>query len=737
MTADAALDIRDRLRTAIAVHQQGRLAEAEQLYRDLLRRAPEQSDALHFLGVIETQRGHNDAGLALMDRAIAANPRNVAALYNRANLLRDLGRHKDAVAGYDAALAIRPGNAPALNNRGTALQMLGRYEDAASSYERALAVNPNYADAHSNRGNVLALLGRFADALASYDRALASGAAGPELDNNRACMLMRLNRNDEACIALERAIAESPGYVDAFNNRALAAMQLRRFEQALGDFTRALELKPELPEALYGRASALIELNRHDEAIADFNRLLKLQPDYPYALGMLVHAQKTACDWRDAAAETAMLDAVRAGKRAVTPLVLLAVSDSSQDKRRAAEIVIADKFPAPATRLWRGERYGHSRIRIAYLSADFRTHPVAMLMAGVFEHHDRARFETVGVSYGPDDASPIRARLMRGFGRFVDAREKSDAAIASLIREMEADILVDLTGFTASTRPAILALRPAPVQVNYLGFAGTLGADYADYIIADRIVIPEEQQRFYTEKAVYLPDCYMAQDATRIIGEPIPSRTQAGLPETGFVFASFNNSYKFAAPVFDIWMRLLQTIDDSVLWLPASNPAAMRNLKREAEVRGVSPARIVFAAHLPDAPAHLARLKLADLFLDTLPYNAHSTAADALWAGLPLLTCAGESFASRVAASLLHAAGLPELVTHTLSEYEQTALSLARDPAALNRIRSRLAKNRDTSPLFDTARFTRNLEAAYTIMWQRAESGEPPASFTAAASTHA
>jgi predicted O-linked N-acetylglucosamine transferase (SPINDLY family) len=352
-----------------------------------------------------------------------------------------------------------------------------------------------------------------------------------------------------------------------------------------------------------------------------------------------------------------------------------------------------------------------------------------MLIAGVFEHHDRARFETIAFSYGADDASPMRARLARSFDRFLDVRTMSDAAVASLIRDNEIDILVDLTGLTASARPGILALRPAPTQVNYLGFTGTMGASFIDYIVADPIVIPKTQQAFYTEKVAYLPDCYLPHDSKRQIAAETPSRTQAGLLERGFVFASFNNSYKFTSVVFDIWMRLLKAVDGSVLWLSQPNPAAMRNLRREAEARGVDPVRLIFAPRLPAPEDHLARLSLADLFLDTLPYNAHTTAMDALWAGLPVLTSVGDSFAGRVAASQLHAVGLPELIADSLQTYEEKAHALAHDPNAIVTLKAKLAANRGQCALFDTERFTRNLERAYRTMWLRTERGDPAQTF--------
>jgi predicted O-linked N-acetylglucosamine transferase (SPINDLY family) len=375
--------------------------------------------------------------------------------------------------------------------------------------------------------------------------------------------------------------------------------------------------------------------------------------------------------------------------------------------------------------LYRGERYEHSRIRIAYVSGDFRQHPLAQLMAGVFEHHDRSRFETFGVSYGPDDGSELRQRLTRGFDRFIDVAGGSDTEVAELLHREQVDVAIDLGGFTSGGRPHIFSKRPAPVQVSYLGYPGTSGSPVIDYILADEIVIPADQRQFYSEKVVWLPDTYYPNDNLRRIAPETPTRKAAGLPDSGFVFCSFNNSYKITPEVFDVWMRLLREIEGSILWLMASNPSVPDNLRREAASRGVFPERLIFARFVP-TDEHLARHRLADLFLDTTHYNAHTTACDALWAGLPVLTRTGDTFTSRVATSLLHAVGLPEMAVTSLDEYAGLALHLARDPSALAAIKAKLAAKRDTMALFDTARLTRHLEAAYAAMVNLSRSGKPP-----------
>jgi predicted O-linked N-acetylglucosamine transferase (SPINDLY family) len=529
----------------------------------------------------------------------------------------------------------------------------------------------------------------------------------------------------EALIA--EALMLAPQSAELWSNRGTLQAALNNREAALVSFNRALQLKPGFPGATANRANILFELRRFADAMPDYERLLQTDPQYAYALGNLVFCKLQCCDWRDLERwRQRVLAALHEGKRAVPPVLSLALLDSLADQRRAAEIMAHDKLVS-GTALWRGERYKHERIRLAYLSADFHSHATAVLAAGLFESHDRSRFETIAISFGPDDATPMRARLKRGFERFIDVRAKSDGEIARLVRELEVDIAVDLKGYTSDARPAVFSQRPAPIQVNYLGFPGTMGAPFMDYLIADQVVISEKHKSLYSEQIVWLPDTYQPNDRSRGTGAPV-ERAGVGLPEQGFVFCCFNNSYKIQPPIFDIWMRLLREVAGSVLWLLEDNPAATQNLKREAASRGIDPRRLVFGGRYGQ-PEHLARHSQADLFLDTLPYNAHTTASDALWTGLPIVTCTGSTFAGRVASSLLMAIGLPELVTGTLQEYEALALRLAGDPSALAAIRSKLSGNRETMPLFDIGHFARYLETAYATMYERHMRGLPQGGF--------
>jgi protein O-GlcNAc transferase len=679
----------------LAFHQAGLLSEAEALYRALLLACPEHFDGLHMLGVIDYQRGNYQSALGLIDHAINIDPRSASAHNNRGVVLFALKRFDDAVESYDKAIAFAPGYGDAFVNRGNALKDLARFEEALANCDRAIELNPGSADAFNKRGSVLIELRRFPDALASFDRAIALKPTGHEAFNNRGAVLAALNRFAEAVESYDKAIALKPNYAEALNNRGHALADLKRF----------------------------------DEAVASYDRALAIKPDLDHVKGLRIHARMHACDWAHFVEEcTALNAAVEKGSAASLPFQLLATPASAENQLKCAKRYICDQFPASAAPLWRGERYSHNRIRVAYLSSDLRDHPTAQLMAGQFERHDKSRFETIAISLGPAHDSEMRRRLKRSFDRFIDVGSMSDRAVAEDIRRLEVDIAVDLNGITEGSRTNILAKRPAPTQVSYLGYPGTMGASYIDYLIADRVVVPDDRHHAFSEKVVCLPDSYQVNDARRRIATITPSRSDAGLPEGGFVFCCFNSNFKITPDIFDVWMRLLRDVEGSVLWLLEGNSSAPDNLRREAGLRGVAAERLIFAPHIK-TEEHLARHRLADLFLDTLYYNAHTTASDALWAGLPVVTCLGATFAGRVAGSLLTAIGLPELITHSRDDYEALALKLARDPRLLSSLRQKLARHRETYPLFNTERFTRHIEAAYTEMWERCQRGEPPQSF--------
>jgi predicted O-linked N-acetylglucosamine transferase (SPINDLY family) len=683
------------LQRAFAAHQGGNLAEAEFLYKAVLAVDKKQFDAMHMLGVIEGQRGNYDEALRRITKALRIRPNSAEAYANLGRMQGALADYPHAAESYKKALALNPRFALANNNYGIVLRRLKRFEEALGQCDLALKIDTNYADAWANRGNILCDLRRFDEALASYDRAI------------------QLN----------------PAQAEALLGRGNVMDEFQRAEEALLAYDRAIAVNPRLAAAWFGRGAVLNILKRPEESFIAFDNAFVIEPKLEFAEGQRLYTKMKICDWRDLDAECAhLVSVINGGALVALPLVTLSVSSSPAVQLKSAKDYAARI--AASKPLWQGEKYGHDRIRIAYLSADFREHPVAHLLAGVIERHNRARFETIAVSFGPDTEDAARARLKSGFERFIDVRLQDDTHISRLLRELEVDIAVDLMGHTAHARPGVFASRPVPIQVNYLGYAGTSGASFIDYILADRCVIPQDRRQFYSEATVYLPETFMATDSTRAIADETPSRTSQGLPEHGFVFCAFGQSQKITPAVYSVWMRLLHSIENSVLWLSAMDKAATNNLRREAAAFGVEADRLVFAPRMERHEDHLARHRIADLFLDTQPYNAHATAVDALWAGLPIVTCLGSAFAGRVAGSLLNAVGLPEFVTASLEEYEALALKIARDPSLCASLKQKLARNRGTSSLFNTERFTHHIEAAYGTMWLRHQSGEAPQAFS-------
>jgi predicted O-linked N-acetylglucosamine transferase (SPINDLY family) len=641
------------------------------------------------------------------------------------------GDNLQAESDFTRALELKPDYVSALVNRGTVRTRLGRERahEAVMDLQQAVLLDRTNPDAWHLLGQTYLALGQYKEALSSWSTGLVQHSNHAAMLHDRGFLFNSLGRYPDAAGDFERLVALNPNDAAAWQGRGIALARLNHEKEALENFSQALKFRPDDVLSLYNRAALFSGLKRYPEAASDLEALIALDPEFPRARGLLLNARLLLCDWKGFEQQRTDIDAsLRRGSRVIHPFTHLLISDSPATQLACARMHIAGTHPAARVPLYRGEQYRHEKIRVAYLSGDFYQHAVPSLIAGVLENHDRSRFEILGISYGGNDESPMRARLERACTRFFDVREQDDAGIAALLRNLEIDIVIDLKGFTGPERTGILAHRPCPVQVNYLGYPGTMGAEYIDYLIADRIVIPPEHRQFYSEQIVYLPDMYQANDSTRPIASDCITRRDAGLPEAAFVFCCFNGSQKILPSVFDSWMRILSRSENSVLWLLEGNQAATDNLRREAQARGIAAERLIFARHEPP-DRHLARLRLADLVVDTLPYGAHTTASDALWAGVPVLTCIGSSFAGRVAASLLTAAGLPELITRSAAEYEAMAQNFAAAPALLLKIREALTRNRESCALFDTVRMTRNLEAAYVKMCECHQRGETPASF--------
>jgi predicted O-linked N-acetylglucosamine transferase (SPINDLY family) len=653
--------IHDALKTALAYQQAGNLAQAEALYKQILKDHPDNADAWHFLGLIAHQIGKHDIAEQLILKALNLSPSS--AIYSNLGLtLQAQGKVEAAIKHFQTALAIQPDYAEGYNNLANAFKSQGKLDAAVECYQYALALKPDYAIVHNNLGVTFKNQGKLDAALLCFQTALL------------------LNKND--------------------------------------------------PSVYYNQGNVLKLQHKLTAAMESYRQALALKPDYTMAQTTLLYIQQHCHEWTHYADNVAKtIQNVNANTVGCTPLSFLSLSDSASAQLKCASAYAATQHPPAATPLCANQRYQHHKIRLAYVSADFRGHAVSILMAGIFEQHNRQRFEIIAISLLKPEDSPLGRRVKATFDRFIDVSDKTDYEVACLMRELEIDIAIDLMGFTKGSRTSIFAYRPAPIQVNYLGFPATMGAVYMDYILADSFLIPEPLQAYYAEKIVYLPDCFQANDNNRVASARIPTRLEAGLPESAFVFCSFNISHKITPIFFDSWMRLLSKVPNSVLWLVDEDLTAQQNLRNRAASFGIDSSRLIFADRLP-YPEHLARFALADLFLDTLPFNAGTTASDALWVGVPVVTCVGEAFAARMAGSLLNAMGLPELITYTLEDYEALAVKLATHVQILTEVRNTLAKNRLSYPLFNTARFCHHLELAYLTMWEKYQRGQPSVSFT-------
>lgn len=694
MTSTRELRAEAAFRQGVSLHRQGRLDEARHSYEKAIDWHPQHCPALHLLGLLALDAGHPDRAVHLIGRALSISPRNASIQVHQGMALHRLHRYQAAIECFDHAIGLSPNDAGAFEHRGHALCGLRQWSAALESYDRSISLSPNQSFTHSGRGTALYHLQRSEEAVASYERAIALDPQNAHAHNDLGNILLENKRQGAAIACYDKAIALIPNYADAYYNRGNALREL-------GDFTAA---------------------------IASYDRAAALKSDYRSLQGVRCYTRLQICDWQDLEAEvSAITQRIERGEEASNPFFVLALTDSATIQRQAAETWVREEYPLNSALPAITKHRRADKIRVAYLSADFHHHATMHLMAGLFEMHDRARFDLTVLSFGIASQDGMRRRLRNVCEDFIDVRQQSDVAVAALARSKRVDIAVDLKGFTLDNRAGIFACRAAPLQVSYLGYPGTMGAPYMDYLIADRALIPEGSSRHYVENIIYLPYSYQVNDRRREISDRAFSREELGLPPTGFVFCCFNSNYKITPATFDGWMRILGRTEDSVLWLLEDNPTATENLRREAQRRNVDPRRLVFAKPLPLAE-HLARHRLANLFLDTLPYAAHTTASDALWAGLPVLTCAGHAFAGRVGASLLNAIGLPELITRTQEQYESTAVDLAANPDRLRSINDKLGANRLEFPLFDTQLFTRHIEAGYSAIYERHQADLPPQS---------
>jgi protein O-GlcNAc transferase len=738
------------LNAAVHALRSGANHEALKLAESQLSTSPDAHDALLVAALAAKALGMTERAIEFWQRYIHVHPGSVMACISLANLYHSVARLQEAEAAYRQALRIDPRHVDALYNLGLLLKELGQADASVLLFQKALEIQPEQPDVWCDLGISLYRTGRAKDAESAYAAGIRIAPNDANLHYHLALLYSETQRPELAEASFLRALDLSPDHFGTLNNLAVLLKQLRRFDEAERLFLQALSKHPDHAVHIHfnlallyqssnrlsaaarqallavdldaGHIPALMLLGnlardaRDYQAAAEyFRRVIMLKPNDGEAIGQALFCARMCCDWSNSPAEEiALVDALRRGVCDIPTLLVLALTQASaQDQRQAAKqrtlITQTPLAPPPQSQ--------HDVLHIGYLSADFHDHATMYLLGGVLREHDRSRIKVHGYSYGPEAADTQRQLAAESCDTFRDIRTLDDRKAAQLILEDGIDILVDLKGFTQHARPGITQLRPAPIIVNWLGYPGTLGhRQLADYIIGDPIVTPLAHADDFSETLALLPHCYQPNDSTRQIGS-VPTRQEVGLPESAFVFCSFNQAYKLNPETFDVWCRLLHEAPRSVLWILKPGAPAEDNLRREASLRGITPERIIFASKMPLAE-HLGRLQLADLALDTFPYTSHTTGSDALWAGVPLVTRTGDTFASRVAASLLLALDMPELIASCWDDYFVLAKTLATQPDKLSALKIKLSAHRHSHPLFDTRTFTKDLERLYRAIWQ-------------------
>ncbi len=713
----------DLLDAIAASYQQGHMTQVVTQAEALLETYPRSAMVYNLLGAAFLTLGQPDcAEIALRD-AHARGLRHPALLNNLGMALANQSHHGEALTVYREALTLDPNYAIAHNNLGNALKALTQFKAARAAYDQAIAINPDYADAWNNLALILEKLDATSDAEAAYRKVLALDPNHAAACNNLANLLVDRGDLGAARGLFDKALQIDPRFADAHFNLANLHRKQGRVGEANLAYERAKAARPNYAEASAEQGKALALEGQLDAAIAAFDEALAIEPTHPSATLHRLFYQTHACDWSAFAAWQALDDSF---DDAISPFAALTFIDDPAVQLRRSRAWAAKTFGNQPSLMVPPARAQDGRIRIGYFSADFHDHATLYLMSGLLREHDRSRFEIHAFSYGPALDDQMRRQLIATTDSFTDIRDLPNADAVKLARRHNLDIAVDLKGYTQNGRVQLFAPRLAPVQISYLGYPGSSGASFMDYLVADRVVVPESEAQAYSEKLILLPGSYQPNDDQRAIAPNTLTRADHGLPDDAFVFCCFNQSYKISPREFAIWMRLLDQVEGSVLWLLRSNAWAEAALRAAAMEHGIAPERLVFAEKLPHAE-HLARHRHADLFIDTFNYNAHTTTSDALWSGLPVVTLAGRQFSARVAASLLSAVGMPDLITQTPAAYETLILELATQPERLADVKERLANHRLTQPLFDTLRYTRHLEQAYTLAHQRRIDGHKPA----------
>ncbi len=633
-------------------------------------------------------------------------------LLDKALALHKKGKIQEAIDLYSKLVEKNDDNSQILFLIGTAYVQISAIQKGINYLKKSLALKPDNASAHSNLGNAYKYLKQHDEAISCYDKAIQLNPNHADSFSNRGIVFLEMRRPDEALENFDKAIKINPNHLFAQSNKGIALKDLNRYDEAIICYDKAIQVNPDFEEPYNNKGNIFKNLKQYDEALKNYQKVIQLNPNYDYILGKILHFKMFLCDWSNFnLLKEKIKKALDKKSKVIEPFSFLGIEDNLSFSKLISEIFVEDKLK----KIYENKslkKYNHKKPKIGYISGDFRDHPVLHLMMDVFKNHDHSKFDVYGFSFGSNKNDKWRNEVKNFFLQFKDIDKISDKDVINLIQDLEIDILIDLTGYTGNPRSRIFSHRVAPIQINYLGYPGTTGLECMDYIIADETIIKEDDFKFYSEKVIYLPNCYQANMNRKEISNKEFKREDFGLPENGIVYCSFNNNYKITPDMFDVWMNIIKKVNNSVLWVLRSNKTAENNLKKEAKNRGIDPDRIIFASFLPN-DEHLKRISFADLFLDTFPYNAHTTASDAVRMGVPIVTLIGNSFASRVGASILSSIEMKELITSTKKDYENLAIELGLKQEKLNKIKGRLRVSVENSSLFDSLKFTRNLENLY------------------------
>ena len=711
----------------VILQELGQVDKSLKHFKLAIKIEPNFHEAHNNLGNMHKGLNHIDSAIKSYKCAISIKPEYVEANHSLGIIYQDLNQFIKANKYFKKVINIKPDFADVYFNLGSSFQSLDQLSEAIKSYEKALSIEPEFTEAYNNLGIALMSLGQLDNAIKNYEKAISIHPKNAEAHLNLGLAYQKLGQLDDSVECYKKSLSAKPDYAEAHNNLGITLMDLGQLSNADESFEKAISINPEYYLAYSNRGNLLTSLKRFDEALLCYQRAIDIEPDKNFILGNFLHTRMHLCVWNELPSFIELLiKKINSNQKIIKPFPLLALIDDPKIQKQATEIFANEKYPKIQELPLLDKVLKHKKIRIGYFSADFREHPVATLTAELYERHNRKEFEIYAFSFGPDTMDEMNLRIKMGVDNFYDAHTMSHKDVVKLSRSMEIDIAVNLGGHTQDSRTEIFAMQAAPIQVNYLGYSGTMGLDYMDYLIADPTLIPKDQQSHYSEKIAYLPNSFMVNDTKNNISKRVFSRAEAGLPLNGFIFCCFNNHYKITPNVFARWMRILSRVDGSVLWLAKGNDTAQNNLIIEAKKNNINENRIIFASRLNLREEHLKRIQLADLFLDTMPYNAHATTSDALQVGLPVLTCIGNSFASRVAASLINSVDLPELITSTKEQYESLAIQLANNPEKFNAIKEKLKNNIFKSPLYDTPLYTQHLESAYLAMYNKHKNGLDP-----------